>query len=55
MDRFSSGVPAIALHGTNRPDLLGSAASNGCVRMDDTTINLLRSTLPMGTPVDIAA
>ena len=55
MDRFSSGVPAIALHGTNRPDLLGSAASNGCVRMDDNTINLLRSTLPMGTPVDIAA
>lgn len=55
MDHFSGGVPAIALHGTNRPDLLGSAASNGCIRMADATINLLRSTLPMGTPVDIAA
>ncbi len=53
LDHFADGVPVLALHGTNRPDLLGTAASNGCVRMGDATINALRSTVPLGTPVDI--
>ncbi len=53
LDQFSGGVPVIALHGTNRPDLLGQMASNGCVRMENATIDLLRATVPLGTPVDI--
>ena len=55
LDQFSGGVPVIALHGTNRPDLLGQMASNGCVRMENATIDLLRATVPLGTPVDIHA
>jgi lipoprotein-anchoring transpeptidase ErfK/SrfK len=42
------------MHGTNRPDLLGSAASNGCIRMPDEVIQRLRDTLPLGTPVLIS-
>ena len=53
LDEFSGGVPVIAMHGTNRPELLGSAASNGCIRMPDDVIQLLRDRLFLGTPVDI--
>jgi lipoprotein-anchoring transpeptidase ErfK/SrfK len=51
MDWFSYGVPVIALHGTNKPQLVGSAASNGCIRMPDGTISHIRETIPLGTPV----
>jgi len=53
LDAFDGGVPVIALHGTNRPDLLGQAASNGCIRMGEPAITRLRSTVPIGTPIDI--
>jgi len=51
MDRFSRGVPVIALHGTNRPDLLGRDVSNGCVRMPNDVVQRLAAELPLGTPV----
>lgn len=51
MDRFSTGVPVIALHGTNRPDLLGRDVSNGCVRMPNEVVSHLAGVLPLGTPV----
>lgn len=53
MDSFGGGVPVIAMHGTNRPELVGGAHSNGCLRMPDDTIDLLRMAMPLGTPVDI--
>ena len=53
LDRFSGGVPVIAMHGTNNPGLVGSAASNGCIRMPDDVIETLHAQLPLGTPVDI--
>jgi lipoprotein-anchoring transpeptidase ErfK/SrfK len=53
LDWFGGGVPLIAMHGTNNPGLIGSAASNGCIRMPDAVITLLRERLPLGTPVDI--
>lgn len=55
LDKFSGGVPVIAMHGTNRPELVGTAASNGCIRMPDDVIQKLRDTLFFGTPVDIRA
>ncbi|MFN8019880.1 MAG: L,D-transpeptidase [Acidimicrobiales bacterium] len=55
LDEFSGGVPVIAMHGTNRPELVGSAASNGCIRMPDDVIQRLHDTLFLGTPVDIRA
>ena len=55
LDSFSGGVPVVAMHGTNHPELIGSPASNGCIRMPDDVIDLLHRTLPLGTPVDITA
>ncbi len=50
---FGSGVGQIALHGTNAPSLVGSAASNGCLRMHNADITRLANVIEMGTPVQI--
>lgn len=55
LDLFDGGLPVIAFHGTNAPHLLGSAASNGCVRMPNDVVTLLAETIPSGTPIDIVA
>ncbi len=52
---FGGGIGQIALHGTNNPALLGTPASNGCVRMTNADITLLATTTPPGTPVTIIA
>lgn len=51
---FGSGVGQIAFHGTNAPSLVGSAVSNGCLRMKNADITRLANTVPIGTPVQIA-
>ncbi|MDP1807512.1 MAG: L,D-transpeptidase [Acidimicrobiales bacterium] len=51
---FGSGVGQIALHGTNAPSLVGSAISNGCLRMKNADITRLANTVAIGTPVQIA-
>jgi L,D-transpeptidase-like protein len=49
---WAQGGP-IAIHGTNRPELIGEAVSNGCVRVrNDALLRLFRATLA-GTPVVI--
>jgi hypothetical protein len=49
---WAQGGP-IAIHGTNRPDLIGEAISNGCIRVrNDILLRLFRATLA-GTPVVI--
>jgi lipoprotein-anchoring transpeptidase ErfK/SrfK len=53
--RFGSGVGQIALHGTNRPDLLGQAVSHGCVRFSNEAITQMVELAPLGTPVEIVA
>ena len=53
IDTFAGGVPVIAMHGTNHPELIGTPASNGCIRMPDDVIETLHARLPLGTPVDI--
>ena len=53
---IDGGEPAVAVHGTNQPELLGEAASRGCIRVADEVIELLISlALPLGTPVEILA
>ncbi len=52
---FNGGLPAIAIHGTNRPDLVGREVSNGCVRIPNDLIELLAATVPLGTPVTVVA
>jgi len=51
---FGSGVGQIAFHGTNAPSLVGTAASNGCLRMNNADITRLVNTVPIGTPIQIA-
>ena len=51
---FGSGVGQIAMHGTNAPGLVGSAVSNGCLRMRNADVTRLANTVPIGTPVQIA-
>ena len=53
LDTFIDGRPVIAIHGTNRPDLLGTNSSNGCIRIPNDLVALLAETVPLGTPVDI--
>jgi len=50
---FGGGVGQIAIHGTNDPALIGTPASNGCVRMTNEDVTLLAHTVPVGTPVQI--
>ena len=53
LETFNGGEPAIAIHGTNRPDLVGEEVSNGCVRIPNELVELLAETVPLGTPVEI--
>lgn len=54
LDEFGGGAPVIAIHGTNHPELAGTASSNGCIRVPgDDTITQMHDQLPQGTPVDI--
>jgi lipoprotein-anchoring transpeptidase ErfK/SrfK len=55
LEQFGTGDGQIALHGTHNPSVLGSAVSNGCVRMDNDTISHLAELLPLGAPVTIRA
>jgi lipoprotein-anchoring transpeptidase ErfK/SrfK len=50
---FGTGVGQIAFHGTNAPDLVGSAVSNGCLRMYNADITRLANAVDIGTPVQI--
>jgi lipoprotein-anchoring transpeptidase ErfK/SrfK len=42
-----------ALHGTDVPSSIGSAASHGCVRLRNEDIETLYRIVPVGTPVYI--
>lgn len=55
IDQFDNGVPVIALHGTNKPELVGQPVSNGCIRVPNEQIAKIASLIPPGTPIDIAA
>lgn len=55
IDEFDNGVPVIALHGTNKPELVGQDVSNGCVRLPNDKIQQIADAIPMGTPIDISA
>ena len=48
---FNGGTGVLGIHGTDRPDLLGSDVSHGCIRMSNSGITLLAKALPLGTPV----
>ena len=43
----------LAIHGTNRPDLVGARASQGCLRAPDREVRWLMRTVPVGTQLTI--
>ena len=53
--KYGSGDGRVGIHGTNKPSLLGSAVSDGCIRIDNATITKMAKTLYLGSPVNITA
>ena len=52
---FGGGMPKLALHGTNQPELMGQYISSGCVRVPDEVISFIAETVPVGTIIEIIA
>ena len=50
---WTQGGP-LAIHGTNRPDLIGQAVSHGCVRVRNDVLRRLYARAEPGTPVVIS-
>ena len=55
LDTFDNGLPQIAFHGTNQPELVGTKASNGCVRIPNDVVTKIAGAIPAGTPIDVFA
>jgi hypothetical protein len=55
IDQINGSDAVVAIHGTNRPDLLGRAVSLGCIRLRNDDISRLAGIVPVGTPVEIVA
>ncbi len=55
LSSFAGGPGQIGIHGTNNPDSIGTAASHGCIRVNNDVILGLSELLPLGTPVTIQA
>jgi lipoprotein-anchoring transpeptidase ErfK/SrfK len=51
---WTQGGP-IAIHGTNRPDLIGRAISNGCIRVRNDLLLRMFEKARAGTPVTVRA
>lgn len=52
---FNGGPGQLGLHGTNEPERIGQAVSNGCIRLRNEDITYIVETLklPLGVPVSI--
>jgi lipoprotein-anchoring transpeptidase ErfK/SrfK len=50
---FDGGDGRVAMHGTNLPNLLGQAASHGCIRFPNAAARRLAAVVPPGAPVDV--
>jgi lipoprotein-anchoring transpeptidase ErfK/SrfK len=55
LTRFGRGDGQLGIHGTNKPALLGSSVSHGCVRVSNAGITKMAKMLPQGVPVDVRA
>lgn len=53
LNLFDNGLPVIALHGTSQPGLIGTKASNGCIRIENSVITQMAEMLPAGTPFEV--
>jgi hypothetical protein len=55
LETFDGGLPALAIHGTDRPDQVGRELSAGCIRIPNDLITMLAESVPLGTPVTVVA
>jgi lipoprotein-anchoring transpeptidase ErfK/SrfK len=55
LSSFNGYPPQVAIHGTNQPELLGTAASNGCIRLPNDAVLEVAEAAGLGTPVYIYA
>lgn len=53
LNEFAGGNGRVAIHGTNLPELIGTRASHGCIRMRNADIQALNRWVRGGTPVII--
>jgi lipoprotein-anchoring transpeptidase ErfK/SrfK len=53
LNEFAGGNGRVAIHGTSLPELIGTAASNGCIRMRNRDIVRVAAVARPGTPVKI--
>lgn len=53
IDQINGGDAVVAIHGTVRPDLVGAAASLGCVRLENGVLRELAAIVEPGAPVEI--
>jgi hypothetical protein len=53
IDQINGGDAVVAIHGTQRPDLVGAAASLGCVRLENGVLSELAAVVETGAPVEI--
>ncbi len=53
IDQINGGDAVVAIHGTQRPDLVGQAASLGCIRLENGTLRELAAIVEPGAPVEI--
>jgi lipoprotein-anchoring transpeptidase ErfK/SrfK len=54
LEEVEGGDPAVAIHGTNDPSVLGTRVSLGCIRVHEDVVARL-ALLPLGTPVEVRA
>ena len=52
---FGGGMPKLALHGTDQPELMGQYVSSGCVRVPNEVVSFIADAVPVGTIVEIVA
>jgi lipoprotein-anchoring transpeptidase ErfK/SrfK len=55
LTNWNGGEGVIGIHGTDKPELLGTDVSHGCIRMSNAGITALSKVLPLGTPVTVQA
>ncbi len=53
LDFFGGRRPALAIHGTDEPQFIGTEVSNGCIRMHPADIKLFSQYVSLGTRVSI--
>ena len=53
LNEFAGGNGRVAIHGTSLPELIGTAASNGCIRMRNRDVVRMSRVVRAGTPLKI--